>query len=55
MTQEVKTKATFPSVEWFQAVADIVNNDPGYRHIGTCDSLVGLKIPDQHRYYFLKI
>ena len=53
MTQEGKTKATFPSVEWFKAVADIVNTDPGYNHIGTCDSIVGLKVPDQQKYYLL--
>ena len=38
MTQEVKTKATFPSVEWFNAINEIVNNDEGYKRIGTCDS-----------------
>jgi len=40
MTQEVKTKATFPSVEWFNAIRQIVNDDPGYKHIGTCDATV---------------
>jgi hypothetical protein len=34
-------------VEWFQAVADIVNKDEGYRHHGTCDAVVGISIGDQ--------
>jgi hypothetical protein len=55
MTQEVKAKAKamFPSVEWFKAVSDIVNNDPGYKHIGTCDTTMGLKVPDLQKYYLL--
>ncbi len=53
MTQEVTTKATFPSVEWFNAIREIVNNDPGYRHIGTCDALVGIKIPDLEKSYLM--
>jgi len=53
MTQEVKTKVTFPSVDWFNAIRRIVNSDDGYRHIGTCDSLVGIKIPDLQKNYLL--
>jgi hypothetical protein len=53
MTQEVKTKATFPSVEWFNAIRQIVNDDAGYKHIGTCDATVGIKIPDLEKYYRL--
>jgi hypothetical protein len=53
MTQEVKTKANFPSVEWFNAIRDIVNNDDGYKRIGTCDSSVGIKIPDKGKNYVL--
>ena len=53
MTQEVKTKVTFPSVDWFNAIRRIVNSDDGYRHIGTCDSLVGIKIPDLQKYFLL--
>lgn len=37
----------FPSVEWFQAVADVVNADPNYRHLGTCDANVGIAIGDR--------
>jgi hypothetical protein len=38
---------TFPSVEWFQAVADLVNKDPEYRKLGNCDATVGMEIGDQ--------
>ena len=53
MTQEVQTKATFPSLEWFNAVKEIIDEDPGYRHIGTCDSTVGLKVPELQKYYVI--
>ena len=53
MTQETKVKATFPSVEWFEAMREIVNQDPDYRHIGTCDAVVGIKVPEQQKYFLL--
>ena len=54
MTQEATAvKATFPSVEWFQAIARIVNEDEGYNRIGTCDAEVGIKIPDLEKNYNL--
>jgi hypothetical protein len=34
----------FPSVEWFNAIKDIVNQDPGFRHNGTIDTTVGVKV-----------
>ena len=37
----------FPSVEWLQALRDVVNQDETYRHFGTCDAVMGLKIDDQ--------
>lgn len=36
--------ATFPSVEWFNAIKDIVNNDPDFRQLGTVDSVIGIKV-----------
>ena len=52
MTQEAtKTKATFPSIEWFNALKEIVDKDEGYKRIGTCDSEVGIKVPDLQKYY----
>ena len=37
----------FPSVEWFQALRDVVNQDDEYRHFGTCDAVVGIKVDDR--------
>ena len=34
----------FPSVEWFTAIKDIVNNDPAFRQLGTVDCVVGAKV-----------
>jgi hypothetical protein len=33
----------FPSVEWFNALKDIVNVDPAFRQLGTVDAVVGVK------------
>ncbi len=38
---------TFPSVDWFTAVADLVNNDEAFRRLGTFDSSVGVRVGDQ--------
>ncbi len=35
---------TFPSVEWFNAIKDLVNSDPAFRQLGTVDSVVGVKV-----------
>lgn len=37
---------TFPSTEWFEAVRNIVNNDEGFRRLGTVDARVGIKVGD---------
>lgn len=37
----------FPSVEWFKAVADLVNRDENYRKLGTCDAAVGIQVGDR--------
>ncbi len=34
----------FPSVEWFNAIKDIVNSDPAFRQLGTVDAVVGVKV-----------
>ena len=34
----------FPSVEWFDAIKNIVNQDPEFRALGTVDSVVGVKV-----------
>ena len=39
--------ATFPSVEWFDAVRKLVNADEAFRRLGTVDARVGVKVGDQ--------
>ncbi len=53
MTQEVKTKATFPSVEWFDALKEIINADEAYKRHGTCDASVGIKVPEAGKYFVI--
>ena len=36
----------FPSLEWFQALRDTVNNDPDFRKFGTIDCDMGVEIGD---------
>lgn len=38
--------AKFPSVEWFEAVKELVNEDEEYKRLGTVDSKVGIKVGD---------
>lgn len=37
----------FPSVEWFNAVGEIINKDEAYHHLGTCDAEMGIEVGDQ--------
>ncbi len=37
----------FPSVQWFEAVRELVNNDDAFRRLGTIDARVGMKVGDQ--------
>lgn len=37
----------FPSVEWFEAVKTIVNDDEAFRRLGTVDTKVGVKVGDK--------
>ena len=34
----------FPSVEWFQAIQQLVNADPEFRRLGTVDAGMGVKV-----------
>ena len=38
---------TFPSVEWFNAIKDVVNSDPNFRQLGTVDAVVGVKVENK--------
>ncbi len=53
MTQKTKIEAVFPSAQWFEALRDLINSDEAYRRIGTCDAVVGVKVPDPQKYYRL--
>ena len=33
----------FPSLEWFQALQQLANDDPEFRRLGTIDATVGIK------------
>jgi hypothetical protein len=37
----------FPSVEWFNAVSELINKDESYRHLGTCDAEMGVEVGDK--------
>ena len=37
----------FPSVEWFEAVREIINHDEAYRRLGTCDIEMGVEVGDR--------
>jgi hypothetical protein len=37
----------FPSLEWFEAVKDLVNQDEAFRRLGTVDARVGVKVGDK--------
>ena len=34
----------FPSVEWFQALQQLVNVDPEFRRLGSIDAVMGVKV-----------
>jgi hypothetical protein len=38
---------TFPSVDWFDAVRNLVNADDAFRRLGTVDARVGVKSGDK--------
>ena len=40
--------ATFPSVEWFKAARDLANNSESFKHFGTCDTEMGVKVDDRY-------
>ena len=37
----------FPSLDWFEALQRLVNDDPSYRQIGTVDADMGVKVADE--------
>ncbi len=39
--------AEFPSLEWFEAVRQVVNRDGRLHRFGTCDAVMGVKVRDK--------
>ena len=37
----------FPSVEWFQGLQQMVNDDPEFRRIGSVDAVMGVKVGER--------
>lgn len=37
----------FPSVEWFQTAADLLNKSDSFKRLGTCDTQMGVQVGDQ--------
>ena len=37
----------FPSIEWFNTIRDIVNQDEKFRQLGNVDAKVGIKVGDE--------
>jgi hypothetical protein len=37
----------FPSLEWFQALQQLVNADPGFRRLGNIDIAMGIKVDSE--------
>jgi broad specificity phosphatase PhoE len=48
MIQEVLDMPDFPSVEWFKAVADLLNASDSFKRLGTCDCQMGVKVDDRY-------
>ncbi len=38
--------ATFPSTEWFEALAEVTKNDPGYTKFGRLNAVIAFKCGD---------
>jgi len=38
---------TFPSVEWFQAAADLLNKSDSFKRLGTCDTEMGVQVDNE--------
>ena len=43
----VDSPIVFPSVEWFQRLQELVNNDPEFRRLGSIDAVMGVKVGER--------
>ncbi len=44
MSANARSALVFPSVEWFQALQEMVNADPDFRRLGSIDIAMGVKV-----------
>ncbi len=44
---------SFPSVQWFEAIRNLVNGDPEFKKLGTCDATMGIKVSDTSKMFLL--
>lgn len=44
MTTNSGSELVFPTVEWFQALQELVNADPDFRRLGSIDAAMGVKV-----------
>ena len=44
MSDKSRSALVFPSVEWFQALQELVNADPDFRRLGSIDATMGVKV-----------
>ena len=38
----------FPSLEWFQAAADLLNKSDSFKRLGTCDAEMGVQVDNEY-------
>jgi hypothetical protein len=41
------TMPQFPSVEWFQTAADMLNKSDSFKRLGTCDAEMGVRVGER--------
>ena len=44
MSANPRNALVFPTVEWFQALQELVNADPDFRRLGSIDTSMGVKV-----------
>ncbi len=47
MSESRSTALKFPSVEWFRALQELVNEDEEFRRLGSIDAVMGIKAGEQ--------
>ena len=47
MSAQAAKTLVFPSVEWFQGLQELVNNDPEFRRLGSVDAVMGVSVGER--------